>query len=177
MDQNILSWCSLLKSSAQRSGSVSISQLGIIHLKSSNPESSNRDQKRKDRAETSNISRIHIISPCIVLKGKKGKSIAGPLKCVNQHKGSYMNPPFSFKLSLKWTPHFRPVCQEAEARFHIIIRRPVEAVQFFQVFADWRMNRYSVRHHSTLSLFYLLSFFYCHFSTFSRKSSISNTRK
>ncbi|KKG10181.1 hypothetical protein EO92_09000 [Methanosarcina sp. 2.H.A.1B.4] len=52
---------------------------------------------------------------------KTGKGIAGTIKGVNKHKGSYMNPPLSLKLCLKRTAHFRLISQEAEALFYIII--------------------------------------------------------
>jgi hypothetical protein len=44
---------------------------------------------------------------CIVFKDEKGKSIAGTVKGVDQHKGPYMDSPFSLKLGPKRIAHFR----------------------------------------------------------------------
>lgn len=74
----------------------------------------------------SGVSRIHIICPGIMFKDKKGKNITGAVKGVNQHKGSDVDPPFSLELSLKGITHFRPVSQETETLFYIIICWPVK---------------------------------------------------
>lgn len=71
-----------------------------------------------------------------MLKSKKGKYIAGTVKGVNQHVGSYVNPPFSLEPSLKRIAHFRLMSQESETLFYVIIDRLIEDIQLFQIFTN-----------------------------------------
>jgi hypothetical protein len=71
-----------------------------------------------------------------VFKDEKGKSIAGAVKGVDQHKGPYMDSPFSLKLGPKRIAHFRLISQKAESLLDIIIDGSIEAANLFQVSAD-----------------------------------------
>jgi|GEM_PF-4248227 len=46
-------------------------------------------------SETSHISGIHIVCPCIVFENKQGKDVRGFVESIDKHKGTDMYSPFS----------------------------------------------------------------------------------
>src|SRR5690606_11292098 len=102
-------------------------------------------------SETSHISGIHIVCPCIVFENKQGKDVRGFVESIDKHKGTDMYSPFSLKFGFKRDAHLWSVSQKAEAVFYVIVTLPVKSVQVFKVSADRGVKGYSVCHSSTFS--------------------------
>jgi len=102
-------------------------------------------------SETSRISGIHIVCPCIMFENKQGKDVRGFIESIDKHKGTDMNSPFSLKFGFKRDAHLRSVSQKAEAVFYVIVTLPVKSIQVFKVSADRGVKGYSVCHSSTFS--------------------------